>query len=159
MSLLDAQGPSGSQPDGGGKSDSPLKKALPYTTILLIIAILYVAYTFYSRHQADVSAEASLAAKQEEARKKTVDAVFGDGEIKFTSFALSTSAIERGQSARLCYGVVNATTVKMDPPVEELKPTYQHCMGITPKQTTKYTITASDVKGNTKSESLELKVR
>jgi len=135
-----------------------LKKILPYTTILLVIAILYVVYTFYTRHQADVRAQASLEAKQEASRKRTVDAVFGNGEIKFTSFSLDASQIERGQSARLCYGVVNATSVKLDPPVENLKPTYLHCLDIAPKKTTTYTITADDGKGHSKSESLELKV-
>jgi hypothetical protein len=136
-----------------------LKKILPYTTVLLVIAILYVAYTFYNRHQADVRAQAEVEARQEATRKRTVDAVFGDGEIRFTSFSLSASQIQRGQSARLCYGVVNATSVRLDPPVEALKPTYQHCLDIAPKKTTAYTITADDGKGHSKSESLELKVR
>jgi hypothetical protein len=136
-----------------------LKKILPYTTVLLIVAILYVVYTFYTRHEADVQAQAQLEAKQEAARKRTVDAVFGDGEIKFTSFSMDASSIHSGQTARLCYGVVNAVHVKIDPPVEDLKPTYQHCFDISPKKTTTYTITADDGKGHSQSQSLELKVR
>ncbi len=137
----------------------PLKKILPYTTILLFAAIIYVAYTFYARHQADVQAQAEMEAKKEEARKRTVNAVFGNGEIKFTSMSLDASSVKPGESAKLCYGVVNAATVKIDPPVEPLKPTYLHCFDVTPKRTTTYTITADDGKGHTKSESLELKVR
>jgi hypothetical protein len=136
-----------------------LKKILPYTTVLLIIAILYVAYTFYTRHESDVQAEAQLEAKQEAARKRTVDAVFGNGEIKFSSFSMDHSAIHSGQTARACYGVENAVHVKIDPPVEALKPTYQHCFDVSPKKTTTYTITADDGKGHSKSESLTLEVR
>ena len=157
MSLLNAQGPT--PPDVPGESGSALKKLLPYTTIALLFAIAYVGYTFYSRHEADVEAQAQIDAKQEAARKRTVDAVFGDGEIKFTSFSIDRQSLRRGETARLCYGVVNATAVKMDPPVEQLKPTYQHCMDISPTKTTKYTITADDGKGHLKSESLELPVQ
>lgn len=158
MSLLDAKGPASGEPDYPRKSDSPLRKVLPYTTVMLVIAALYVGYTFYSRHQADVEAQARIAAQKQEAEKRTVDAVFGDGEIKFTTFYIDTRSLKRGDTARLCYGVVNATSVKIDPPVEQLKPTYEHCFEISPKKTTKYTITAEDGKGHSKSESLELPV-
>jgi hypothetical protein len=159
MPLLDDQSPTpGGEPHVPGESDSALKKILPYTTIALLFAIAYVGYTFYARHQSDVEAQAHIEAQQQAARKRTLDAVFGDGEIKFTSFSIDTQSLKRGETARLCYGVENATTVKMDPPIEQLKPTYQHCMDISPTKTTKYTITADDGKGHSKSESLELPV-
>jgi hypothetical protein len=159
MSLLDAQGPASSEePEGQPKNDSALKKILPYTTIALILAALYVAYIFYQRHQSDVEAEARFEAQKAESNKRTLDAVFGNGEIKFSTFSIDTSSLKRGETARLCYGVENATMVKIDPPIEQLKPTYLHCIDISPKVTTKYTITAEDGKGHSKSESLELKV-
>ena len=135
-----------------------LKKILPYTTVALVIAILYVAYVFYSRHQSDVEAEARIEAQKQEARERILHTVFGDGEIKFSQFTIDTQSLKRGETARLCYGVENATAVKLDPPVEQLKPTYLHCMDISPKVTTKYTITAEDGKGHSKSESLTLPV-
>jgi hypothetical protein len=135
-----------------------LKKILPYTTVALLATILYVAYIFYSRHQSDVDAEARIAAQKEEARQRTVQAVFGNGEIRFTQFMIDKTSLKPGETAHLCYGVENASTVKMDPPLEKLKPTYSHCMDISPKVTTKYTITADDGKGHSKSESLELPV-
>jgi hypothetical protein len=136
----------------------PLKKILPYTTGLLIAAALYVAYIFYSRHQSDVEAEARIEAQKEAERQRTVAAVFGNGEIRFNQFTIDRTSLKRGETARLCYGVENATIVKMDPPVEQLKPTYLHCLDISPKVTTKYTITAEDGKGHSKSQSLELPV-
>jgi len=136
-----------------------LKKFLPYTTAMLIAAMLYVAYIFYSRHQSDAEAEARLEAQKEAERQRTVAAVFGNGEIRFNQFTIDRTSLKRGETARLCFGVENATTVKMDPPVEPLKPTYLHCLDISPKVTTKYTITAEDGKGHSKSESVELPVR
>jgi hypothetical protein len=59
----------------------------------------------------------------------------------------------------LCYGVVNAKAVKVDPPVEQLKPSAHHCFEIAPKKTTTYTITADDGAGHTKSEALTIQVK
>jgi hypothetical protein len=157
MSMLDSNSPAG-QPEMPGKQDTPLKKILPYTTAALVAALLYVAYIFYQRHEADVQAQAQIEAKQQADRERTLKAVFGDGEIRFTTFSIDTTSLRRGDIARLCYGVENATSVKLDPPIETLKPTYLHCLDISPKVTTKYTITAEDGKGHSKSESLELKV-
>jgi len=136
-----------------------LKKILPYTTAMLIAAMLYVAYIFYSRHQSDAEAEEARLKAKQEADQRTVAAVFGNGEIRFNQFTIDRTSLKRGETARLCYGVENATTVKLDPPVEQLKPTYLHCLDISPKTTTTYTITAEDGKGNKKIESLVLPVR
>jgi hypothetical protein len=54
--------------------------------------------------------------------------------------------------------VTNAKTLKLDPPVAEIKPAYRHCLEIAPTKTTTYTITADDGKGHTKSESLTVRV-
>jgi hypothetical protein len=51
-------------------------------------------------------------------------------------------------------------TLKIDPPVgEAVKPTNRHCVDIAPKQTTTYTITASNDKGDTKTASLTIQVK
>ena len=42
--------------------------------------------------------------------------------------------------------------------MEDIKPSYHHCVEIAPKKTTTYTITADDGAGHTKSLSLEVKV-
>lgn len=136
-----------------------MQSILPYTSIGVIIAALYVAWVFYSRWDSNRKAQQEIQAKQAEARKEQAEQIFGSGEIKFTTFQASSGVLQRGQTAQLCYGVVNAKTVKLDPPVEQAKPTYYHCLDISPKQTTTYTITAEDAKGNKKSESITIQVR
>ncbi len=138
---------------------SPLQALLPYTTVAVILAALYVAWTFYSRYENNRKAQQAVEAQKEEARKRIVDQVYGSGEIKFSTFQVDSGVLKRGESTQLCYGVENAKTVKIDPPVEQAKPTYYHCVEIAPKTTTMYTITAVDGKGNSKSESLVVQVR
>lgn len=138
---------------------SRLRALLPYTTVAVIIAALYVAWTFYSRYESNRKAQQAIQAERDEARKRVVDQIYGSGEIKFTTFGADSGVLKRGESTELCYGVVNAKTVKIDPPVEQAKPSYHHCIEITPKTTTTYTITAADGRGNSKSESITVQVK
>jgi Ca2+/Na+ antiporter len=140
------------------RPDSPLRKALVLMSVTLIVAALYVAYIFYSRYESNRQAQRALDAKKQEAQKKSAEQIFGSGEIRFTTFSASDGLLKRGKTTELCYGVINAASVKLDPPVEETKPSYHHCLEIAPKKTTRYTITATDRAGHTKSESLEVRV-
>jgi len=149
-----------SRGEPGRKKRSPLEAILPYTSVAVVIAGLYVAYTFYSRHESSRKAQEAIQAKQEEARKQQVEQIYGSGEIKFTTFGVDEAVVQRGHSTQLCYGVLNATAVKIDPPLSEPgKVTAYHCVEIAPRATTKYTITATNAKGETKSESVTVQVR
>lgn len=138
---------------------SPFRAILPYTTVALIIVALYVAWTFYSRHESNIRAQQAIEDQKAEKNKQVVDQIYGSGEIQFTTFGADAGVLRRGESTELCYGVVNAKTVKLDPPVEQAKPSYHHCLEISPKTTTTYTITAQDAKGNSKSESITVQVK
>jgi hypothetical protein len=136
-----------------------LRKLLPFTTVGAIVAVLYVIWIFYSRHQTEAEAARAAIAKEQAQRQRTVDAVFGSGEIIFSVFSADSGLLKRGDHTQLCYGVENARTVRLDPPVAQLKPVYRSCIEIAPTTTTTYTITADDGKGHTKSESLTVRVR
>lgn len=139
---------------------SPLEAILPYTSILVVIAALYVAWVFYSRYESNKSAEQAIAARKAEQQKRVVDEIYGSGEIRFQNFSADNGVLKQGESTELCYGVVNATSVKLTPPVDEaIKPMYHHCVEVAPKKTTTYTMTAYDAKGNNKSVSLTIQVR
>lgn len=142
------------RPQGRG-----LRAVLPYTTVLLILAALYVAWTFYSRHESSREAQAAIEAKKQAERKRVSDLIYGSGEVSFSTFGADSGLLHAGESTELCYGVVNATAVKLDPPIADIKPSYHHCLEIAPKKTTTYTITAQDAKGNSKSESVTVRVQ
>lgn len=137
-----------------------LRAILPFTSIAVVIAAIYVAWVFYSRYESNKEATRAIAAKQEEQRKHVIDEVYGSGEIRFQNFSADNGFLKRGESTELCYGVVNATSMKITPPVgEEVKPMYHHCVQIAPKKTTTYTVTAYNDKGQSKSLSLTIQVR
>ena len=138
---------------------SPLEAMLPYTSIAVVIAALYVAWVFYSRHEANSKAQQELAAKESEHRQREAQTIFGSGGLSFRTWSADKSVVRTGESAHICYGIVAAKTVKIDPPVADLKPSYLHCFEVAPKSTTTYTITATDAGGHTASQQLTIQVR
>jgi hypothetical protein len=143
---------------GSGRSGSPLRAILPYTTAAVIIVALYVAWILWSRYQAAQEAVAAAQQRQAQAQKDTYDQISQHGELTFTTFE-AAAVVKRGETTQLCYGVVNAKTVKLDPPVENIKPSFRHCLDITPKRTTTYTISADDGAGHTKTATLTVRVK
>ena len=136
-----------------------MRKVLAYTWIAVAIAALYVAWVFYSRHERTVREQEELQKRKQDEAERANRMIFGSGEIQFTTFAAEPGVLRRGEKGELCYGVVNAVRVELDPPIEPAKPTYRHCVEISPRKTTTYTIKASDSKGNSKSASLTVQVK
>lgn len=141
------------------KHGSLLRRILPFTSVGVIIAALYVAWTFYSRYESNQQAMQRIQAEREASRKRVVDQIYGSGEIRFSTFGADNGFLKRGETTELCYGVLNAKNVKVDPPIGETKPSYHHCIEIAPKKTTTYTITADDGSGHSKSESITIHVQ
>lgn len=79
--------------------------------------------------------------------------------VKITHFYISPPVVEAGRPALLCYGVENARRVRLDPPVEELRPSYNRCLQVAPVRDTRYTLFAEGADGREVSVSAELKVR
>jgi type II secretory pathway pseudopilin PulG len=138
---------------------SQLAAVLPYTSVAVIIAALYVVWTFYSRHEANMKAQQQLAAQQAEQRQREARTIFGSGGLSFRTWSADKAVVRPGETAHICYGIVDAKTVNIDPPVEQLKPSYLHCFDVNPRKTTTYTITAADAAGHTASEHLTIQVR
>jgi hypothetical protein len=153
MSLMNEQ-----EPLPEAKATSVLQTVSRFATVGVIIAFLYVGWTFYSRHLSDEQAEHDLAAKQQAERQHQADLIFGSGEVKIVSYSVDKASMARGESADLCYGVVNTTKVVIEPHVEDSKPSAYHCLTVSPRETTTYTITASNDKGESKSLAVTLKV-
>jgi hypothetical protein len=82
---------------------------------------------------------------------------YGD-QLKILDF-YGTPSITRGASALLCYSVVNAKSVRLDPPVEDVWPSLSRCFNVSPAKTTRYAFTAESANGETASRSFEVKVQ
>ena len=128
----------------------------------LVLVLCYVGWIFYSRwhENSEINQEVTAERKEKDQRDAaaTVESL-GGSEFKIISFYASPGEIRRGDTVTMCYGVSNAKSVSIDPPIGETWPSVSRCMQITPKKTTKYTFTADDGKGSTKTSDLTIVVK
>lgn len=148
--------------DTGGKPAAKLfKNPLFYSSLAAGIALLVVLWILLSRWQENRSIDRR--AREESTRKQlqndriTLEQL-GGKELAIQSFYANSGAIHKGESVQLCYGVANAKTVKLEPQPNAVWPSYARCVSVSPQKTTTYTLTISDASGNTKTQSLEVRV-
>lgn len=79
-------------------------------------------------------------------------------EVRILNF-YAPRAPERGRPFTLCYGVVNAVKVEMDPPLAELFPSISRCVEATLQKDTRATLTAYGRDGRAVQVQIDLPVR
>ncbi len=137
------------------------RNPLRYTSIAIGIALLYVGWVFFSRwaenRDLEQRAAQEKAEKQREADRATVEGM-GGKELAIQNFYAAPGVIRRGESAKLCYGAANAKKVRLEPQSNPVWPSFSRCVDVSPTATTTYTLTIEDAAGNSKSQTLEVKV-
>jgi len=66
--------------------------------------------------------------------------------------------LRRGEHTLLCYGVNDAKTVRLEPSVEEVWPSFTRCIQVSPRKDTEYKLTAEDAAGHSVSQSVTIRV-
>jgi hypothetical protein len=147
------------------QSDPPakynFKNPFLYSWGVLVIVAFVAVWILFSRWRENRSIESR--AKEEQAQKQREQdratlKQMGGKELAIQNFYAIPAEIRRGQSVQLCYGVANAKTVKLEPQSNPVWPSYARCVDVSPIKTTTYTLTIADAAGNTKTQSLEVKV-
>lgn len=62
--------------------------------------------------------------------------------VRITQFYASPAKPPKGEKTLICYGVENATELRLDPPVEKVWPAISHCFDLIPVKPVTYTLTA-----------------
>ncbi len=73
-------------------------------------------------------------------------------KVKITRFYASSGVVARGEEVTICYGVENAEEVRLDPPIREVRPTFNRCFSIAPDRTRIYRLTATGPGGEDSAE-------
>jgi len=148
------------EPDPEKKS--ALKNPFLYSWAALAVAALVVVGILFSRwlenRTLERRAREERTQKQQELDRATLEQM-GGKELAIQNFYASPGAIRRGETVQLCYGVANAKIVKLEPQSNPVWPSYSRCVDVTPTKSTTYTLTIADAAGNTKTQTLEVKVR
>ena len=128
---------------------------LPFFTLVLVAAVAYDAWVFYARWSDARQAERTRQEKAAADAQKTLD-LLGGGGLKILSFYATPGAIHPGERASLCYGVTGATSVRMEPAIEDLHPALTYCMQVSPAKDTEYKLIAEDDAGHTTSSAVTI---
>jgi hypothetical protein len=143
-------------------SKSLFKNPLLYSSAALVIVVLIVGWILVSRwlenRGIEKRASEERTQKQQEQDRITLEQL-GGKELAIQNFYASPGEIRRGGTVQLCYGVANAKTVKLEPQSNPVWPSYSRCVDVAPTKTTTYTLTIADAAGNTKTQTVEVKVR
>lgn len=131
------------------------------SAVILAAAIVYLLWIFWARAQQNRAFEQRVAAQaaQQRARDRQTFEGMGGDSFAILDFFATPSEIKRGDEAELCYSVSNAKAVAIAPPVGDVWLAFDHCVSVTPRRTTTYTITITDAAGHTKSTTTKLEVR
>ncbi len=77
---------------------------------------------------------------------------------KILQLSAANNQVERGQSLTLCYGVEDATSVRLEPPEEVLGLSHSRCIAVSPKHNTTYTAIAKGEDGEEVRQSFPVSV-
>jgi hypothetical protein len=78
---------------------------------------------------------------------------------KILLFYPSAAVAARGEQVLFCYGVENAASVRIEPPVEQITPSFNRCFEHEPKATGKYKLIAVGKDGSEVSQEFEVTVQ
>ena len=79
--------------------------------------------------------------------------------VRIAQFYARAGEITDGEENLICYGVRNARSVRLEPPVESLSPSRNRCFFVEPHQDTTYKLVAEGDDGNQVSASFDVRVK
>jgi hypothetical protein len=137
-----------------------LKRAAIPLRVGVAIAAVYLGYVLLARYTADRRwmARQNRAQPTEEQKAKFA-ATYGGTTLKILQFYARDGVVTEDQSTVICYGVLNAKSVRIDPPVTGVYPALNRCVDIAPTHDTKYTLTAEGNDGGTATAEFTLAVK
>jgi hypothetical protein len=120
-----------------------------------VMALLWSGWVLFQRHIALRDWEARRDRAANPAPSAQFNRIYGGSDLKILNFYATRERTEV-KSWLLCYGVLNAKSVQIEPPVAGVYPSLGKCVEVRPEKETRYTLTAQDSTGRTISKSLVL---
>jgi hypothetical protein len=122
----------------------------------LAIAALYLGWTFLSRSMTPTIGPAGDS--QQAAAAAEFARIYGGNDVRILQFYAREGSVVEGGTTVICYGVLNAKSVRMEPPLEGVTPALSKCVEAPGERATRYTLTAEGNDGRVVSESFVLGV-
>jgi len=126
--------------------------------VVAIAAVAYLGLVMAVRRLGEPRWEQRQQSEQP-AGNEEFERAYGGSTLKIVQFYSREGTLLEGSATVLCYGVVNARSVRIEPPVEGVAVSLNRCVEVAPERDTRYTLTAEGNDGRAVSESFVLKVR
>ena|SRR5437764_7742852 len=136
-----------------------VRNYIPHISAALVFSLLFLGGTLYPRkpeNQASQITARSIAAQRDDTQTL---AYYGNGQLKVLSFYANPPETRPGNRSLVCYGVSNAASVTIEPPLGETWPSTGRCMEATPARDTEYKLTARDAGGHEQVQTVMLRVK
>ncbi|HUI55856.1 MAG TPA: hypothetical protein VLY04_12845 [Bryobacteraceae bacterium] len=136
-----------------------LKLAEVPLRVAAVIALAYLLWVFAERYAANRRLFARLEPAPPAPANAKFEATYGASAVKILQFYARDGVVTEDHSTLICYGVMNARSVRIEPPVEGVSVSFNRCVEVTPEHDTRYTLTAEGTDGRTASESFSVSVK
>jgi len=114
-------------------------RPLPFLLTLILIAVgLRLGWTYLERSRPEPLPVERL---------QGIPAALNTTELKILNFYIPAASAVRGEETLLCYGVLNAVSVKLTPPLADVRPSLARCVYVTLNKATELTLTATGKDG------------
>ena len=132
------------------------RKPAPFVIVVIAVSVLFLGWVLSTRGSAGTQTE-TLRTTAAQRNAQTV-AYYGNGQLKVLNFYANPPEVRRGSHTLVCYGVSNASSVRIEPAVGETWPSTGRCMEVTAASDTEYKLTAQDTAGHEETRTLNLHV-
>ena len=123
----------------------------------IALVLAYVSWVFLDRY---LSGRRWLGRHQPvpAAGNLAFENAYGGTAVKIVQFYAREGVVTEGQATAICYGVLNAKSVRITPPLEGAGVSLNRCLEVAPEHDTRYTLTVDGNDGRTVSASFDLAV-
>ena len=132
------------------------RKPAPFVIVVIAVSVLFLGWVLSTRGSAGTQTETLRTAAAQ--RNAQTVAYYGNGQLKVLNFYANPPEVRRGSRSLVCYGVSNASSVRIEPSVGETWPSTGRCMEVTAANDTEYKLTAQDTAGHEETRTLNLHV-
>jgi hypothetical protein len=119
------------------------RKLLIYANVALAGVVIWTAIPLIERYRREHARPVEKPLR----RTPEMDWVDPTKGAQIIQFYVYPNVILAGGKSSLCYGVAQVKEVRLNPPAGDVEPTFNRCLPVSPKQTTTYTLTATDANG------------